>query len=246
MGNDPSYAPLTEFVIRASDAVTAVSESLARATRDNFCGDALPCEIEVIPNFVDTVAFSPDAAPVDPGPPFAVHVSNFRPVKRVPWLVEAFDKATRGTDSRLVLVGDGPDQGRCRELARQLGVCDRVSFLGPRDALPELLAPARVFLLASREESFGLSALEAMSCGTPVVATDVGGVSEVVEHGVSGLLARADDQDGYAECVRALLADDERAGQMSRAARAASAERFDRDNVVGRYEALYRRLIEAR
>jgi len=246
VGNDPSYALLTQFVILASDAVTAVSESLARSTRDNFCEGVEPCSIEVIPNFVDTKAFSPAAAPPRKGPPFAVHVSNFRPVKRVPWLIEAFADGARGTDATLVLVGDGPDQARCRERARELDLCDRVCFLGIRDALPELLAPARVFLLSSREESFGLSALEAMSCGIPVVATDVGGVAEVVEHGKTGLLSDLEDRDAFAAHLRRLLTEDDTAREMGSAARRAACERFDRDAVVARYEGLYERLLQAR
>lgn len=248
VGTDPSYAPLTEFVIRESDAVTTVSADLARRTRESFCAalrDA-PCEIVVIPNFVDTDLFHPSAAPNRRrGGGRAVHVSNFRPVKRVPWLLRAFDLATRGTAATLTLVGDGPDQRVCRELARDLAIGDRVRFLGERDALPELLASADVFALSSFEESFGLSALEAMSCGTPVVATRVGGVSEVVDDGVSGLLAGVDDMEGFAGKLRELLFDAARGERMGAAARRAAEERFGRDKVVALYEDLYRRLIAA-
>jgi N-acetyl-alpha-D-glucosaminyl L-malate synthase BshA len=246
VGNDPSYAPLTQFVIQQSDAVTAVSQHLERRTRENFCSEigGVPCPIEVIPNFVDVDLFHPRAAQGLKGTaPNAVHVSNFRAVKRVPWLVRAFDLATRGTQATLTLVGDGPDQGACRLLARELGIAERVRFLGERDALPELLAPADVFVLSSSEESFGLSALEAMSCGTPVVATRVGGVSEVVDDGQSGLLAGADDLEGFAANVALLFADRERAARMGQAARRAAVERFSRDTVVARYESLYRRLL---
>jgi L-malate glycosyltransferase len=246
VGTDPSYAPLTEFVIRESDAVTTVSADLARRTRESFCAAlrGTPCAIEVIPNFVDVDLFHPSAAPHRRrGGGRAVHVSNFRPVKRVPWLLRAFDLATRGTSAILTLVGDGPDQRACRELARDLGIADRVRFLGERDALPELLAGADVFVLSSSEESFGLSALEAMSCATPVVATRVGGVSEVVEDGVSGFLARADDLEGFADRLRDLLFDAELGERMGSAARDIAESRFDRDKVVALYENLYRRLV---
>lgn len=246
VGIDPSYEPLTRFVIAQSDAVTAVSEDLARRTRENFCrgGDSEPCAIDVIPNFVDTALFHPDAGrEARLGPPNAVHVSNFRAVKRVPWLLEAFALATAGREARLTLVGDGPEQASARASAARLGIADRVLFLGERDALPELLAPADVFVLSSRDESFGLSALEAMSCGTPVVATRVGGVPEVVEDGVTGLLAEVDDLDGFAARLAQLLFDRERSIEMGRAARAAAVERFARERVIGRYEALYRRLL---
>jgi N-acetyl-alpha-D-glucosaminyl L-malate synthase BshA len=249
IGNDPSYAPLTQFVIAASDAVTTVSQWLADETRKRFYAEmGGPSAIEVIPNFVDTQWFSPDAKSSpsvcrSPAGPTAVHVSNFRPVKRVPWLVKAFARASQGTAARLVLVGDGPDQLACREIARDSGLGERVVFLGERDALPQLLAPADVFLLSSSSESFGLSALEAMSCGTPVVATDAGGVREVVDHGVTGLLSAVDDFDGFVEHVRALLHDPARARAMGAAAREQSVVRFRRERIVARYEALYRRVL---
>jgi len=246
VGNDPAYAPLTQFVIQQSDAVTAVSHDLARRTRENFClgFGAEPCAIEVIPNFVDAELFRPRADARPSEVPSCVHVSNFRPVKRVPWLLRAFASATAGTAARMTLVGDGPDHEACRNLVRELGIAERVVLLGERDALPELLAPADVFVLSSSEESFGLSALEAMACGTPVVATRVGGVSEVVEHGVTGLLSEADDQAEFASNLRQLLFDRDRAAQMGRAARRVAQERYARENVIGRYEALYRRLVD--
>jgi N-acetyl-alpha-D-glucosaminyl L-malate synthase BshA len=247
VGTDPSYAPLTQFVIEQSDAVTAVSADLARRTRENFCRELTlrPCDIEVVPNFVDVELFHPDArgSRAPDGPPRAVHVSNFRPVKRVPWLLRAFELATRGTKAELLLVGDGPDQQPARTLARELGIHDRVFFLGERDALPELLAPADVFVLASSEESFGLSALEAMSCGTPVVATDVGGVREVVDDGVTGLLSALDDRETFAANLRALLFDRDRATAMGRAARQVAVERFARERVIPLYENVYQRVL---
>lgn len=249
IGNDPSYAPLTQFVISASDAVTTVSRWLADETRARFCPEIQsPCGIDVIHNFVDTRWFSPEAAGArsvcnDARGPTAVHVSNFRAVKRVPWLVRAFAKANARTPARLVLVGDGPEQASCRAIANELGIADRVLFLGERDALPELLAPADVFLLSSSSESFGLSALEAMSCGTPVVATDVGGVREVVEHGVTGLLSPLEDLELFAEHLSSLLGNPERARAMGAMARTHAVERFRRDKIVGAYEALYRRVL---
>ena len=245
VGSDPSYAPLTQYLITASDAATAVSESLARDTREHFCVRSREgCDIEVIPNFVDTDFFHPSAAQKDPnGPPRAVHVSNFRPVKRVPWLVEAFAEASEGTDAELTLVGDGPDQPATLERVRELGLSERVRFLGARDALPQLLAPADVFLLTSREESFGLSALEAMSCGVPVVATAVGGVPEVVRDGENGRLAPADDPSAFAAALRELLEDRERARELGANARRDVEERFTRDQVVQLYESLYRRVL---
>jgi N-acetyl-alpha-D-glucosaminyl L-malate synthase BshA len=248
VGNDPSYAPLTQFVISASDAATAVSEWLATETKEQFCIRTGPeCEIDVVPNFVDTERFHPDAAQnprlcIEGRFPTAVHVSNFRPVKRVPWMIEAFARAEL-VDAQLVLVGDGPDQAQCRERVSELGLADRVRFLGERDVLPELLASADVFLLASESESFGLSALEAMSCGTAVVATDAGGVREVVTHGTTGLLSPCDDLDAFAAHLGAMLSDRERAAEMGRRAREDALERFRREKVVTAYEELYRRVL---
>jgi N-acetyl-alpha-D-glucosaminyl L-malate synthase BshA len=249
VGNDPSYAPLTQFVIAASDAATAVSHWLARETRERFCpemGD--PCDITVIPNFVDTERFHPGAGSRDAlcagrHCPVAVHVSNFRPVKRVPWLIEAFELATRGRDAHLLLVGDGPEQETCRGLVQRIGIERRVTFLGERDGLPELLAPADVFALSSQQESFGLSSLEAMACGTPVVSTDAGGVGEVVEHGLSGLLSPPEDLPGFARHLAALLFGELDARGMGRAAREQALARFRREQVVMQYEDLYRRVL---
>jgi L-malate glycosyltransferase len=245
VGSDPSYAPLTQFVIAESDAATSVSEWLAQETRKHFChkSGAL-CDIEVIPNFVDTDRFRPsDARATQGGPPVAIHVSNFRPVKRVPWLVEAFARAAGGTGARLQLVGDGPDEPAARERARALGIEDQVEFLGLRDDLPELLARARVFCLSSSTESFGLSALEALATGTPVISTRVGGVPEVVDDGVSGYLIPMKDRDAYAERLASLLGDPARARALGAAGREAAVGRFHRSLIVGRYEALYRRLL---
>lgn len=246
VGRDPSYAPLTQFLISASDAATAVSKSLALETEKQFCTKSMDgCTIEVIPNFVDLQRFHSGVAPArELGSPFqAVHVSNFRSVKRVPWLIQAFARATEGSDARLTLVGDGPDQGACVRLTEQLGIQARVCFLGMRDALPELLAPANIFLLTSREESFGLSALEAMACGVPVLATAVGGVPEVVEHGVSGWLSDADDLEGFARTLREKINDPEGLARVGSSARAHVEAHFSLERVVGQYEALYRRLL---
>jgi L-malate glycosyltransferase len=246
VGNDPSYAPLTQFVIEQSDAVTAVSENLAKRTRENFCRAPLHgCAIEVIPNGVDTELFHPSKGEGKrPEMPQVVHVSNFRAVKRVPWLIEAFGRATRDTGAHLTLVGDGPEQQAARAKVRDLGLEQRVTFTGERDALAEILATSDVFALSSSDESFGLSALEAMSSGTAVVATDVGGVREVVENGVTGLLSGADDLDAFAANLKRTLTDRNFARTLGMAGRARAEQRFARETVVLRYESLYRRLLD--
>jgi N-acetyl-alpha-D-glucosaminyl L-malate synthase BshA len=245
VGSDPSYAPLTQFVIASSDAATAVSESLRRDTLQHFCTERRRhAGIEVIPNFVDTKRFHPTAAePYTKSCFHAVHVSNFRPVKRVPWLVEAFAEATRGTDARLTLVGDGPDSHAVHRVVDELDLRDRVVFLGMRSSLPEVLAPADAFLLTSHEESFGLSALEAMACGVAVVATAAGGVPEVIDDGRSGLLCDVDDRAGFVANLRRLVDDAELCRTMGEEARRQAVTRFDRSLVVQRYEELYRRVL---
>ncbi|MBK7642662.1 MAG: N-acetyl-alpha-D-glucosaminyl L-malate synthase BshA [Planctomycetes bacterium] len=246
VGSDPSYAPLTQFVITQSDAVTAVSHDLARRTSASFRTGmpGEPCGVRVVYNFVDVDIFRPlEQQPRLAGPANIVHVSNFRPVKRVPWLLRAFARARLGADARLTLVGDGPDMQPARALVAELGLGASVSFLGERDALPELLSGADVFALSSSEESFGLSALEAMACATPVVATRVGGVGEVVEDGIQGLLVEVDDLEGFAGCLRRLVQDRELARKLGAASRTRAVEHFERHHVVEQYESLYRELL---
>ncbi|MDF1838065.1 MAG: N-acetyl-alpha-D-glucosaminyl L-malate synthase BshA, partial [Planctomycetota bacterium] len=249
VGNDPSYAALTEHVLVASDIVTTVSQDLAKRTRENFHVLSTPCAIEVIPNFVDLNFFTPpnpDQSIGDwcRGGPVAVHVSNFRAVKQVPWLVRSFAQAIGDKQATLLLVGDGPEQPECRRIAVELGIEDNVRFLGTRDALPQLLGPACVYCSSSAEESFGLSALEAMACGTPVVSTAVGGVPEVVTDGVSGYLTAPGDMTAYAEALAKLLFNPDHSREMGLAARRESEQRFDRSVITAQYEDMYRRVLQ--
>ena len=191
---------------------------------------------------MNSVEFQPDGSPEREGPPTAIHVSNFRPVKRVPWLVEAFLEATAGTDAHLVLVGDGPERDPAETLTRERGATDRVTFLGERDVLPSLLKRADLFLLASTEESFGLSALEAMSCALPVVAPKVGGVPEVVTDGETGWLTAPDDRPAYLAALRDALFNKQERSRRGAAAREDAIERFSIDAVVAHYESIYSRL----
>ncbi len=252
VGNDRSYSPLVRYALASSDAVTAVSADLVRRTAENFGPEARSGRIEVVPNFVDLEEFHAGAGMGEAAsPPTVVHVSNFRPVKRVPWLVQAFAQAcgpgspNADRDWRLLLVGDGPDQAPSRAIAEQIGVADRVTFLGTRDALPGLLAPADLYALSSREESFGLSALESMACGTPVLACNVGGVSEVVEDGITGWLVDPGDSEAFARQLARALIDTERTRAMGRAARERAETLFSRDVIVDQYERVYRDALEA-
>jgi len=248
VGLDPSFYPITRFSIARSDGLTAVSQYLRQETVRRF---ALPAAaIEVIPNFVDLDRYRRDLAPchraqlAPGGEKIVMHISNFRPVKRVPDVVRIFAAIRRALPARLVLVGDGPDRGRAQEVARQEGVLDDVAFLGKQASVAELLACADLVLLPSESEAFGLVALEAMACGVPVVATAVGGVPEVVPHGEAGYLAPVGAIEEMAGAAIRLLSDEARWHAASAAARTA-ATRFGADRIVPRYEAYYRKVLEA-
>ncbi len=239
-GGDAGFAPLIRWTLRSSEAVTAVSGWLATETRRLF-GVRRP---RILPNFVDLERFAPASSPS--GEPVVVHCSNLRPVKRVPDVIAAFAAATRNTRARLVVVGDGPEAPRARQEAERLGISRRVRFLGNQTALEEILRGATAYLLASESESFGLSALEAMACGVPVVAPRVGGIPEVVEDGVTGLLAPPGDIGALGAALRRLCTSPALGRRLARAARARAEARFGRERGIDRYEALYRGVLARR
>lgn len=241
VGQDPSFQAITQFSIAKSDGITAVSNYLRDETVQHF---AVPRDaIEVIPNFVDLEIFNRERSPchrskfAEPGEKILMHISNFRPVKRLEDVVRVFARVARQMPAKLLLVGDGPDRGRAQLLADELGVANRVVFLGKQESVAELLACADLLLLPSTSEAFGLAALEAMACGTPVVATDVGGIPEVVTEG-TGYLAPIGAIEEMADAAIEILADAERWKEMSANARRA-AEKFDAGSIVPRYEEYY-------
>ena len=252
VGSDPSFLPLTRFSIVQSDAVTAPSAWLAEATYQNL---DVPRDrvIEVIPNFVDTRRFAP-ASPTGKArpagtPAVLVHVSNFRSLKRVDDVVGIFAEAQRRAPERamtLRLVGDGPERERIRRMVQSAALEAQVQFLGEQTDLVSVLRGADLFLLPSESESFGLAALEAMSCGVPVIASRVGGVPEVVIDGETGLLAPVGDIAAMAGHVVRLLADAPLRARLGHAARQRAETAFPLEPTVGKYEALYRRLIASR
>jgi N-acetyl-alpha-D-glucosaminyl L-malate synthase BshA len=244
VGSDPSYAETVAFSIQESDAVTAVSASLKADTYRAF---ALDRGIEVIPNFLECDVYrrTPQAALraryCPPGcEKLVIHLSNFRPVKRPRAVVEVFARITARVPSRLLLVGDGPELGAALEVARRLGIAAQVDALGEQDQILPLLSIADLFLLPSEQESFGLSALEAMACEVPVVASRVGGLHEVVEHGVTGFLHPPEDFDGMAESGVRLLTDPDLHRRFAAAGRRRVVEEFCAGKVVPLYEAVYR------
>ena len=248
VGQDPSLFPLTRFVIERSDSVSAVSEFLRAETVRVFDVER---PIEVIGNFVDTSVFVPrpdlraDNPLAGPGIPLLMHASNFRPVKNVNRVVEVFARVREGRECRLALVGDGPEVNMARTLAEELGVAADVHFLGNQDSTEELLAMSDVLLLPSESESFGLVALEAMSCAVPVVASRRGGLPEVVRDGETGLLFDPDDVGGMSDAINGLLTHPDRAREMGEAARRLARERFCISCVIGQYIDLYDRTSPA-
>jgi len=242
VGAAHGFQPLTQFAVATSDAVTTPSRWLAETARANL-GLAAVLPIDVIPNFVDSTEFSPPARRDRRQPHVLIHVSNFRPIKRVHDVVAIFATVRRTTPCRLELVGDGPERPRIEAMVSELGIGDQVRFRGEMDDLAGVYGESDVFLLPSESESFGLAALEAMACGVPVVASDVGGLPDVVADGETGFLAAVGDVPAMAEAVRRLVTDDDLWGTMSRLARERAETCFGQASAVDRYEAVYRRVL---
>jgi N-acetyl-alpha-D-glucosaminyl L-malate synthase BshA len=247
VGSDPSYASVIGFSIEASDGVTAVSESLRRDTASAL---GVRRDIRVIPNFLDCDVWTrtPDpelrARLCPPGCDAVVmHVSNFRPVKRVDTVLEIFRRVRTRVRARLVMIGDGPDRLALERRTQESGLGDDVEFITEQQDLVPWLSAADLFLLPSSQESFGLAALEAMSCSVPVIASRVGGVPEVIADGVTGILRPPDDVDGMAEAALALLTDPGRRRTIADAAAADVRRRFSEDIVVPQYELYYEDVV---
>jgi N-acetyl-alpha-D-glucosaminyl L-malate synthase BshA len=243
VGNDPSYSEIVAYSIEHSDHVTAVSQSLRDSTREEL---GVTRDIQVIPNFLDCSIhrrqnladlrrrFCPDA-----GSKLVIHISNFRPVKRIDLVMEIFDRIRQKTPARLMLVGDGPELGTVYRMGRQLGISHLVDAVGAQEEVLPLLSIADVFLLPSAQESFGLAALEAMACEVPVVASRVGGLPEVIVDGVTGFLHEPSDVEAMAASAVALLTDPDLHRRIADAARERVFDQFCADRVVPMYEACY-------
>jgi N-acetyl-alpha-D-glucosaminyl L-malate synthase BshA len=237
VGSDPSYAETVAFCIDQSDGVTAVSESLRADTCQRL---GITREIRVIPNFVDAARFTRRELPRRADRrPRVVHISNFRPVKRIAAVVDVFARVRAQVPATLVLVGEGPELGPAQERLQALGLGGDVEFAGERLDVVDVLSQADVFLLPSATESFGLAALEAMACEVPVVASRVGGLPEVIDHGVTGFLHPPDDIDGMAGSIVRLMRDQPLHARIATAAREAALERFSAARIVPMYEAAY-------
>jgi len=246
VGSDESYFPITKFSIERSDGVTAISEYLRRETARVF---GAPKEIRVIQNFVNCELYHPDDAKTGAsvyapaGEKLLIHLSNFRPVKRVCDCIRILAAVRRNMPAHLLMAGDGPDRGAAEHLAHQLKVEKHVTFLGKQNHVERLIPLAHVALLPSQLESFGLAALEAMACGAVPIATNVGGLPELITPGEDGFLEEVGDIEGQAERVMSLLADPDLHYRMSKAGRWNAAARFCTDKIIPQYESFYREII---
>ncbi len=247
VGSDHSYAETVAFSIDESDGVTAVSDSL-RA--DTYRALSVSKPIAVIPNFLDCDVYHriPAASLRERYcgsgcEKLVIHVSNFRPVKRVSAVVEVFARIAQKVHARLLLVGDGPELAPALDTAKSLGVAKLVDALGEQDQIIPLLSISDLFLLPSAQESFGLAALEAMACEVPVVASRVGGLHEVIDHGVTGFLHEPADIEGMSASGVALLTDPDLHATVASAGRRSVRKRFCRDLIVPQYEAFYTRIL---
>ena len=248
IGSDPTYKQVVDFSINQSDGVTAVSEYLKKETYRLF---DINKEIKVIPNFIDLDRFQKSEkehfkkAICPEGEKIVTHVSNFREVKRVTDVVIAFSKMLEnGVRAKLLMVGDGPERPKAENKCRELGVCDQVRFLGKQDQVEEVLSISDLFMIPSGSETFGLAALEAMSCSVPVISSNIGGLPEVNIHGETGYLCELGDVDAMAKYATKILTDESLQEKMSKAARK-RAEMFELDKIITVYEDYYQEVKES-
>ncbi|MFK7739496.1 MAG: N-acetyl-alpha-D-glucosaminyl L-malate synthase BshA [Planctomycetota bacterium] len=242
VGSDRSYLRPTRFALEQSNAITAVSSYLKDETHLMF---GVTKDVEVVHNFVDTERFHPRDHKRwhqrEDDERILVHASNFRPVKRIADVVRAFAAIQREMPARLLLCGDGPDREHALAVAADLGCSHRVEHLGMSDKIEDVLPRADLFLSASETESFGLSMLEAMSCGVPCVSSDVGGVAEVL--GETGRLVPLANPDAMAAAAIDVLSDATRYKALAKAARTRAIEQFSTERIVEQYEAIYERVL---
>lgn len=239
VGQEPSYFEITKFSIEASDGITTVSDYLNRRTKEVF-GITKP--IQTIPNFVNCDLYQPAREP-HKGRPRLIHISNFRPVKRPLDCIRVLERVLREANCELWMAGDGPERGPCERLAQELGILGNVRFLGKQDGIENLIPQCDVLLLPSEHEAFGLAALEAMACGVPAVATDVGGVSELISSGSDGFLEEVGNVEGQAARATLLLTDEALRARMAAAARETAVSRYSTESIIPQYEQCYRGVL---
>ena len=241
VGADRSYFPITKFSIERSDGITTISEYMRRRTVD-FFGVRKP--IEVIHNFVNCDLYRPNPEEQSKGRKRILHISNFRPVKRVLDCVRALAEVRKEVDAELILAGDGPERGPAEQLAQELNLEEQVRFLGKQDHMERLIPRMHALHLPSEMEAFGLAALEAMACGVPPVATQTGGVPDLITQGVDGFMEPVGDVATQAKRLTELLTDTKQHRRMSEAARNTALTRFCTDLLIPKYEAYYKEVME--
>lgn len=252
VGSDPSFYRITKFAMERSCAVTAVSQWLSEETAREF---QLEKPVHTIYNFLDETKFNAGRRAegdlkrcqmAEKGEKIVMHISNFRPVKRVTDVVRVFKRVLDRVDARLVMVGDGPERMAAVGVAKQLGITNRITYLGNYEDIEDILPCADLVFQPSEHESFGLVPLEAMACGVPVLATASGGIREVVEHGVTGYLAEVGDIEGMAAFAIEILTHPDKAEAMGRAGQVRATTGFRREDTIAQYEALYQAVLEKR
>jgi N-acetyl-alpha-D-glucosaminyl L-malate synthase BshA len=248
VGSDRSYFSITKFSIEQSDGITSISEFIQERTAEVF---GVRDRVRVIPNFVNSEIYQPDPeksgarrfAPA--GVKLLIHLSNFRPVKRVLDCIHILARVLQTTPAHLLMVGDGPDCGPAEVLARELGVQDHVSFLGKQNHVERLIPLAHALLMPSEVEAFGLAALEAMACGVPPIGTNAGGVPELITHKVDGFIEGVGDLDAQAARATELLTDGPLHQRMAAAARQSAVSRFSTERIIPQYERYYEEVCGA-
>jgi N-acetyl-alpha-D-glucosaminyl L-malate synthase BshA len=245
LGRDSSFEPVISFAINKSDAVTAVSHSLRNDTYKLF---GVNSDISVVPNFVNLTVPSEDdkekmrAEFCQPDEKVLVHISNFRPVKRIQDVIEVYNEVRASIKSKLILVGDGPERHRAEQMCREMEICQDVIFLGNIKNPNDVLAAGDLFLLPSESESFGLAALEAMALGVPVISTNTGGLPEVNRHGVTGMMSEVGDVADMAKHAIYLLSDETRLAKFKKKARERALD-FDIEKILPMYEEIYQSVL---
>lgn len=246
VGTDPSFFRITKFAMEQSQAVTAVSQWLTAETEREF---GLKGRLRTIHNFVDPRKFTDTPLRrchfAEGNEKIIMHISNFRPVKRVTDVVRVFKRVAESVPARLVMVGEGPERMAAVGVARQLGIADRIRYLGSHENIEDILPCADLVFQPSEHESFGLVPLEAMACQVPVLATRSGGIVEVVEHGVTGYLCEVGDIESMAARAIDVLTDAEKAREMGRRGRERALRLFNREDIVSQYEMLYAEVLAA-
>jgi len=239
VGSHPSYKEVTQFSMQQSDALTTVSEYLKERTMTEF---DISRGIKVIPNFVDPQRFR--KLKKDREQKIVCHSSNFRPIKRIPDIIKAFKIISEEIDCKLSLIGNGPERPKAEKMVKNLGISGNVEFLGNMKNVQDVVGKSDLFLLPSEDESFGLAALEAMSCEVPVVATNVGGLKELISHGVDGYLIKVGDAEALAQYSLKILQETRLQRKIGRSARQKVLKNYTPDKVVPNYENLYNETLK--